>query len=169
MNKAELLIWLREEHRKWEDFLDRIDLAYMDQSGVVGHWSMKDLVAHLTSWNSRFVVRLVAAINNEPEPPPPWPEHLQDQDEINAWLYEASRGLSLHEIRKESDRVFQQLFTLVKDLPADIRIETVQTSPEREYYLVWLGNERYLVGEFFDHYRDDHASDVQAWLEKLKN
>jgi hypothetical protein len=46
MTKSELLNWLREELRKWEVFLDQIDSAHMDKPGVVGHWSMKDVVAH---------------------------------------------------------------------------------------------------------------------------
>lgn len=48
MNKSELLNTLREEYQQWEALLDQIGAARMDQPGVNGEWSMKDIVAHLT-------------------------------------------------------------------------------------------------------------------------
>jgi hypothetical protein len=164
MTKTELLNWLREELRKWEVFLDQIDPTNMDKPNVVGYWSMKDVVAHLTGWNRKLVARLQAAQRGEPEPLSPWPAHLQTDDEINAWHYETNRTLSIAEVLKESDQVFQQLFAVIEELPDDVQIDTVKTESGREFYLVWIGTERYLVGEFFDHFRDDHEQDIRAWL-----
>ncbi len=48
MKKSELLNWLQTEYRQWQVFLDQIGTTRMDQPGVNGHWSMKDIVAHLT-------------------------------------------------------------------------------------------------------------------------
>ena len=84
MKKSELLNWLREKYQQWEIFLDQIGPERMDQGGVNGDWSMKDIVAHLTGWNRWLVARLQAAQRSEPEQPPPWPAHLQTEDEINA-------------------------------------------------------------------------------------
>jgi hypothetical protein len=84
MDKSELLNWLQEKHHQWEVFLDQIGPTRMDQPGVNGDWSMKDIVAHLTGWNRKLVASLQAAQRGEPEPPPPWPAHLQTEDEINA-------------------------------------------------------------------------------------
>ena len=84
--KPELLNWLQQENQQWEVLLAQIGLMHMNQSGVNGDWSMKDIVAHLTGWNRWLVARLQAAQRREPEPPPPWPAHLQTDDEINAWL-----------------------------------------------------------------------------------
>ena len=41
----------------------------MDQPGVAGQWSVKDVVAHLASWRKRTVARLQAAARGAPEPP----------------------------------------------------------------------------------------------------
>ena len=82
MRKAELGNWLQEEYRQWEGFLDQIEPTRMDQPGVNGDWSMKDIVAHLTGWNRWLVARLQTAQRNEPEPPPPWPAHLQNEDAL---------------------------------------------------------------------------------------
>ena len=159
MTKSELLDWLQKEYQQWEVFLDQIGAVRMDQPGVNDNWSMKDIVAHLTGWNRWLVARLHAAQRGEPKPPPPWPANLQMDDEINAWIYESNRGRSVREVLEESQQVFQQLFAVVESLPDDVRIE-------RDWRLVWLGDQRFPAGEFFDHFHDDHEPDIRAWLEQ---
>jgi hypothetical protein len=160
MNKSELLNWLQEKYRQWQVLLDEIAPARMDQPGVNGDWSMKDIVAHLTGWNRWLVARLQAAGRGESEPPPPWPAHLQTDDEINAWIYESNRGRSVREVLDETHQVHQQLLAVIEALPDDVRIETIEPA----YYLVWVDEQRFPAGEFFDHFHDDHEPDVRAWL-----
>jgi hypothetical protein len=160
MQKAELLDWLQGEYRQWEALLDQIGEVRLDQPGVNGRWSMKDIVAHLTGWNRNLVARFQAAQRGEPEPPPPWPADLESDDEINAWIYEANRERSAREVLDETHTVHQQLIAAIEGLSDEVRIERV----EPKFNLVWLGDERFLVGEFFDHFHDDHEPDVRAWL-----
>jgi hypothetical protein len=97
VKKAELLHWLREKHQEWEGVLDEVGQARMEQPGVNGLWSMKDLAA---------------------------------------------------------------LLAVIEALPAEVRIERIEPA----YHLVSVNDERFLAGEFFDHFRDDHERDVRAWL-----
>ena len=161
MNKSELLDWMQEEYQQWESLLEQIDPAHMDQPGVNGEWSMKDIVAHQWGWLPRLITRIEAAQRGEAEPPPPWPAHLQPDDAVNAWIYETNHGRSVQEVLGDSDRVFQQLLTVIKGLPNDVRIES-------EGHLVWLNGQRFAVGEFFDHFHDDHEADVRAWMARVK-
>ena len=167
MKKSELLNWLQEEYQLWEAFLGQIGEARMDQGGVTGHWSIKDIVAHLTPDWLRLIARLQAARRSEVEPPPPWPAHLQTDDEINAWIYEANRGRSVHEVLDESRQVFQQFLAVIEGLPDDVRIEQLHQG-ERVFHLVWLDNQRFPAGEFFDHFHDDHEPDMRAWLAQVE-
>lgn len=160
MKKSDLLEGLREKNRQWEALLGSIDPARMEQPGANGDWSMKDLIAHLTGWNHRLVHHLQAALRGEPEPPPPWPAHLHDEDAINAWIYETNRGRSLRAILEETRQVNQRILALMESLPEDAQVERV----EPYYYLVWIGGTRFPPGEFFDHFQDDHAANVRAWL-----
>jgi hypothetical protein len=164
MKKTELLNLLQEKYRQWDAFLDQIGRARMDQPGVNGDWSMKDIVAHLTGWNRNLVARFQAASHREPEPSPPWPAQFQSEDEINAWIYESNRGRSAREILDESQQVFQELFAVIEGLPDDVRIEFI----EPKFYIVWVGNEYFPAGEFFDHFHDDHEPDVRAWLARVE-
>ena len=164
MNKSELLNSLQAQYQQWEAFLDQIGPERMDQPGVNGAWSMKDIVAHLTGWQPRLIASLQAAQRGEPEPPPPWPADLKSEDEINAWIYESNRGCSVQAVLDESRQVFQQLLAVIAGLPDDVRIELI----EPRYQLVWLGDKRFVASEFFDHYHDDHEPDVRAWLARAE-
>jgi hypothetical protein len=163
MTKAELLSWLREEQGRWEGLLDRVGEARTDDQGAAGSWSLKELVAHLTVWQRNLVARMSAAQRGEAAPAPPWPAELEAEDDINAWIYEANRGRSVREVLDDSQQMFRELFAAVEGLPDDTRFETVVVSG-REFYTVWVGGERFAPGEFFYHFRDDHAPDVRAWL-----
>ncbi|MBK8781149.1 MAG: ClbS/DfsB family four-helix bundle protein [Anaerolineales bacterium] len=168
MKKTELLSWLREEHQHWEEFLDHISTGRMELPGVNGDWSMKDMVAHLTCYQPWVTARIQAAAHGAPEPLPPWPAQLKTDDEINAWIYESNHDRSVSEVLNDSRRVFQQFFAVIEELPEDVRIEELQHG-ERVFYLVWLGDQRYPVGEIFDHFHDDHESDIRAWLAGVEN
>jgi hypothetical protein len=161
VNKTDLLSWLKEENRQWEAFLDQIGPERMKQPGVAADWSIKDIIAHLAGWNRWLVDRFQAAQHGEAEPAPPWPPNLESEDEINSWIYETNRKRSLDEVMDESRRVMGELFAAIESLPEQVRIEHV----EPQFNLVWVGEERFLPGEFFDHFHDDHEADIRAWLQ----
>lgn len=165
MTKSDLRKWLQKEYEDWQALLDEIDPARMETPGVNGGWSMKDMVTHLTGWNRSLVDRLQAALRGEPEPPQPWPAHLESEDEINAWIYESNHGRSARDVLDESRQNLHELLTAMEELPDTVRIEHI----EPNFYLVWVDNERFVASEFFNHFHDDHEPDVRAWLERDKN
>src|SRR5438067_12907080 len=165
MDKSQLANGLREKDQQWRAVLDEIGLTRMDQPGVNGDWSMKDIVAHLTGWNRKLLADMQAAQRGKSEPPPPWPAQLEAEDDINAWIYESNRRRDATEILDEMGQVFHQILTVIERLPDDIRTARVEPA----YYLLWVGDKRLLPGEFFDHFRDDHERDVRAWLARQEN
>ncbi|HSJ57348.1 MAG TPA: hypothetical protein VLC95_09220 [Anaerolineae bacterium] len=46
---------------------------------------------------------------------------------------------------------------VIESLPDDVVIEP-------DWHLVWVNDQRFPAGEFFDHFHDDHEADVRAWL-----
>jgi hypothetical protein len=162
MNRSELLNGLQEEYQQWKGLLDQIDPSRMDQPGVTGHWSIKDIVAHLTGWRRRTVARLQAAQRREPEPPPPWPAHLQTDDEINAWIYETNHERPVREVLDESHQVFQQLLAAMEGLPDEVIMD-----PGR--HLPWLEGQPLSAGQFFAHFHEEHEPDMRAWLAQMES
>jgi hypothetical protein len=161
MNEAEMIVGLQEEYQNWQALLDQVDLDHMDQPGVAGHWSIKDIVAHLTGWRRRTVLRLQAAGLGNPEPAPPWPEHLQTDDEINEWIYETNHDRPVREILDESDQVFKQLLAGIEGLPDQAFIDV-------QRYFPWWEGSSLSPGAFFAHFHEEHEPDMRAWLAGMK-
>ena len=159
MNKAELLRELQEEYQHWQALLDQIGPARMDQPGVAGAWSIKDIVAHITGWRRRTVGRLQALQRGQPEPAPPWPAHLQTDDDINAWIYQSRQSYSVSEVLDESHQVFQQLLAVIESLPEDVLAEV--------HRLPWMEGQPFNAAEFFAHFHEEHESDMRAWLTRV--
>jgi hypothetical protein len=160
MSKAQLLSELQDEQAAWEALLRSIDEAHMTEPGVGGEWSMKDIVAHLTGWRQRTVGRLQAALRHQPEPAPPWPSHLQTDDEINAWMIASNRDRPFSAVLQENRAVFQQL------------VDTLSAFPEAELMNIhrfgWLEGEPLSGAVFFAHFHEEHEPDILAWLNRTK-
>lgn len=163
-SKAQILADLKAEEAKWEALLQDIGEDHMTQPDVAGGWSIKDIVAHLTGWRRRTVGRFQAALRREPSPPPPWPSHLQDDDEINAWIYAESRDRPLAEVLAESRDVLRQLVETLDAFP-----ESALRDPARFPWLEgWLDGGTFSGASFFDHFHEEHEPDMRAWLAKVK-
>jgi Protein of unknown function (DUF1706) len=160
MTKTALLADLQREQEQWEALLAQIGESRMDQGGVTGEWSIKDIVAHLTGWRHRTVGRLQAAQRSDPEPPPPWPAHLQadvDLDAINAWIYESNHARPVRAVLDEAHQVFQQLHAAIEGLPDEVLKDPVR-------HLPWLEGQPFSAGELFAHFHEEHEPDMRAWL-----
>ena len=49
MRRADLLAELNSEYEAWEGLLAQIGEDRMEEPGVAGSWSIKDVIAHLTA------------------------------------------------------------------------------------------------------------------------
>jgi hypothetical protein len=167
MNKQELVKWVTEEQQKWELILAAIGESRMEESAVnrVGNWNMLDIIAHLCAWQRWLLIRLQTSLSGTEEAIPPWPKELTKEDEINAWIYEANRHRSVGEVLKEANDILELTLAAIQDLPDDIPIETIQG----KFHPVIVDEQYFAVGEFFHHFYDDHAADVQAWLERTQD
>ena len=161
MNKSELLSGLQAEYQSWQALLTQIGPARMDQPGVAGPWSIKDIVAHLTGWRSQGVARLEAAQRGEPEPPPRWPAQLHTDDEVNAWIYDSSHERTVRDVLDESDQVFQRLLAAIEGMP-----DAVLAEPARHF--PWLEGQPLSAALFFAHFHEEHEPAMRAWLARAE-
>ena len=163
ISKKQLLAEMQSEQAAWLALLDEIGEENMTQPEVAGGWSIKDIVAHLTGWRRRTVLRFRAALDPTVDMTPDYPAELDEDDEvdqINAWIYKANRDRPLADVLNDSREVFQQLVAEVSAL-SDEQLNDPQRFP-------WLEGER-LTGAFlFGHFHEEHESDMRAWLAKVK-
>lgn len=173
-SKAQLLDGLRDEQARWEALLHEIGADHMDQPGVTGEWTIKDIVAHLTFYRIRTVGRFQAALRREALPPAPWPSQLGTEEEleasddehawdaVNAWIYAANHERPVADVLRESREVFARLVETLAAFPAE-----ELANPAR---FPWLPPDVFpLTGAaFFGHFHDEHEPDIRAWLEKVR-
>jgi hypothetical protein len=159
---AEVLDAIAEERVAWSDLVAAVGPDRMTEPGPMGEWTFKDLAAHLTGWRERRLNSLEAAGRGEPEPAPPWPATLADDDEINNWIYARAKDRPVNDVLAEADASYLRLSQAVQALPAD-----ALWNPG---YFPWT--EGAAIGpaiidrSFFGHYYDEHESDVRAWLQR---
>lgn len=156
MSKQALLENLQLENERWKSMLTQIAPALLDKPSLAGNWSVKDLVAHLTGWQRRTVLRLQAALRGEQEADPPWPDELQSTDEINDWIYEANRNRPMSDVLADSATTFQQLLNVISALP-----EVELMDPQR---FAWTEGEPLSADILFAHLHDEHEADFRTWL-----
>ena len=163
ISKKQLLAEMQSEQAAWLALLDEIGEENMTQPEVAGGWSIKDIVAHITGWRRRTVLRFQAALDPTVDMTPYWPAELDEDDEvdqINAWIYKANRDRPLADVLNDSREVFQQLVAEVSAL-SDEQLNDPQRFP-------WLEGER-LTGAFiFGHFHEEHEPDMRAWLSRVK-
>jgi hypothetical protein len=163
ISKQQLLAEMQSEQAAWLALLDEIGEENMTQPEAASGWSIKDIVAHITGWRRRTLLRFRAALDPTVDITPYWPAELDEDnevDEINAWIYKANRDRPLSDVLNESREIFQQLVAAVSAL-SDEQLNDPQRFP-------WLEGER-LTGAFlFGHFHEEHESDMRAWLARVK-
>jgi hypothetical protein len=158
MRRSELVEQMKSEQESFEGLLGQVGEERMEEPGVAGEWSMKDVVAHLTAWRRRTVARIEAAAQGKPEPAHEWPEELKEDDDVNAWFHERDRNKSVSQVLAESRRVFDQLVAAVEKFPEDA-VDRIQTLP-------WWQGAPVNGAAFFGHFHDEHEADMRAFASR---
>lgn len=159
-SKRELVKFIEDERKRWDDLLGQVGESRMQVAGVVGEWSVKNIVSHLTAWENQPVAWLRAIRSGQEPAAPPWDPGL-DETETNAWIYEHSRDRLLSDVLEESRRTHRDLVELLqgadqKDLLSGSRYTWLEGSSLLES----------IAGNTFDHYRE-HGDQVRSWLARL--
>ena len=158
MTKDELLRSIQAERGKWHALVAEVGEGRMDEPGPMGVWTFKDLAAHLTGWRERTIGRIEAAGRGEPEPPPPWPVELTEDDPINDWIYRQNLDRPLRDVLADADQSYERLAAAVAALP-----EEAVVTPG---YFPWMEGQALADGNLFGHLHEEHEPDVEAWLAK---
>jgi hypothetical protein len=95
-NKQQILAKLQGEFERWEEMLASLSEAQISAPQLPEDWSIKDVVAHLRSWQQRSIARLQAALDDQAPEYPAWPAQFDPEAEgqphdLNAWLYNKDR------------------------------------------------------------------------------
>jgi hypothetical protein len=154
MNKDQLLQAIEECHEEIETCLDAASDAQLSCCpGPQADWSVKELVAHLTHWEQDMLQRVGNSALGI----------LSDDqvDAVNALCYEQNKDRTLDEIRGDFRRSLEQINEIVGAL-SDDDLSKSGWSLQDDGAPLW----KYIASETYEHYYDDHLSDMQTWARR---
>lgn len=147
MQKQQFLDRLEKQWAALKDSYAGLSAAQMDQGGVVGDWSVKDILAHVTTWEEESLEHLptIAAGGT----PPRYSVAHGGIDAFNAKQTEAARRLSLAEVLDQFDTVHRRLVDYIEGAPDELF--TRETRFRRRLRI-----------DTYSHY-PGHAEAIRAW------
>jgi hypothetical protein len=105
----------------WNDFtgscagLSEADLVI---PGVIGAWSVRDIIAHVTTWEEEALKHLPSIL--EGGTPPRYSTTYGGIDAFNAQMTVRKAALSLSEVLGQQQEVHEQVIALVERVPEDL-------------------------------------------------
>ena len=129
----------------------------MTEPGAAGDWSVKDVMAHLTSYSRWFVSASEAHFRGEP--PPLDGSEGMDFEQRNLFWHQQTRERPLTEVQAESQWVFSRLLEVVEAHSEEFLTQPQQFEGAPGPLLV----SKMLEGDGYEHYRE-HMRTMRAWL-----
>ena len=160
MNKQEIVKALEDSREPIMRIIDELSDEQMLEPGVVGEWTLKDLIAHLTRWEAELI-KLLWQIRQGGTPSSMLVEEM-DFDAINARWNQEDQSRSLGRILEDFYAVREQTLRRLeyfndKDLDDPKRFPFLKGKP------LWIK----IAGNSFAH-DQEHLEQIQRWLENKK-
>src|SRR4051794_14090174 len=104
MTKAKLIETLRAKRAEWEAAIAKVPANRMMQPHVAGYWSVKDLIAHLMSYERWYADRL----QEQPDGVAYTPQatDMMQTDARNDAFYQRFKDFSLAEVIELEEKAF---------------------------------------------------------------
>ncbi|MFN8470820.1 MAG: ClbS/DfsB family four-helix bundle protein [Anaerolineae bacterium] len=162
--KSDMLRAMDEGRRVWEETLAKVSEARMEETGVVGDWTTKDLVAHVGFWERWVGGKLTASLegretsilgpfeNELPTEAKDW-----DTDQLNAWVYQRNRARPVAEVVMEEQQIYRRLYTTLRGM-RDEDLFTPGRFPWAREPVVEA-----VAGNTYDHW-PEHVQSINEWL-----
>ena len=115
-NKTDLLAAIDQERGALETFLETLTPEQMVATGVVGEWSVKDVLAHLIEWEQMLLGWYRAGLQGE-IPALPAPGYKWNQTpQLNQMIFEKHRHRRLSEVMEQFHASHQEILTVIRAL-----------------------------------------------------
>ena len=149
MTRQQLLKQLDQAWTTFKESYADLSDAQMMEPGVTGHWSVKDILAHVTWWEEEALKHLPLIIKGGR--PPRYSLQYGGIDAFNAQMTEQKRDLSLSDVLRQLDETHRRL------------IDYVQSAPEEQFTRETRFRRRLRL-DSYSHY-PKHAKAIREWRE----
>jgi hypothetical protein len=152
MDKQQLLKQLDKTWTALQESYAGLTGPQLVEPGVAGHWSVKDILAHVTTWEEEALKYLPVILHGDR--PPLYSSMYGGIDAFNAQMAEQKRGLDLDDILRQMDETHRRL------------IEYVQSAPDEQITRETRFRRRLRL-DSYSHYRE-HTKMIREWMERRK-
>ena len=151
---------LKYGHRTLMGGLEKIPLGQWSTPGVCGYWSVKDIVAHLASYEQVLIEVLGNLIDGRPTPT----LILYANENFNDLQVDQRQANSPVQVRAEYKDSYQKAQQLISQVPVETR--------RQKGVLAWYGSEYdledFLVYTFYGHKRE-HSAQIAVFKDRLSS
>jgi hypothetical protein len=144
---------LRRIDRAWRDFQDShagLSNEQMLEPGVTGAWSVRDIIAHVTTWDEEALKHLPLVLKGGKLPR--YSLTYGGIDAFNALVTEQKKDLSLPEVLRQMNDTHRRVLNLIESAP-----ESQLKGETRFRHRLRL--------DTYGHY-PKHAQAIRKWREK---
>ncbi|MCL4295814.1 MAG: maleylpyruvate isomerase N-terminal domain-containing protein [Anaerolineae bacterium] len=124
--------------------------SQLTEPGVAGDWSVKDILAHVTTWEEEALKYLPLIVKGGR--PPRYSVKYGGIDAFNAQMTEQKRGLSLAEVLDQLDETHRRLIAYIQSVPEE---QFTRETPFRHRLRL----------DTYSHY-PIHTKMIRAWRER---
>lgn len=106
---------------RWDELMAAIDGLSddeMQQPGVVGDWSVKDILAHVTTWEHEALKHLPEIAAGKPQQR--YKDVYGGLDAFNALTFQQNRERSMDEVRTRMTDTHARLLAYLETVPDDL-------------------------------------------------
>jgi len=114
LNRQQLLHRLETAWAAFQASYAGLDDSRLTERGVVEDWSVKDILAHVTTWEEEALTYLPLILAGGR---PPRYAAVGGIDAFNARMTEQKRALSLAEVRAQLDATHHRLIAFIESVP----------------------------------------------------
>ena len=150
MDREQLLTKLDKEWRTFRGSYAGLSDSQLTTPGVTGKWSVRDILAHVSTWEEEALKSLPLVLSGGKLPT--YRAQYGGIDGFNAQMTEKKRALSLADVLKQLDETHQRLVDYLHGVP-----EEQFTRETRFRHRLRL--------DTYSHY-PKHAVAIQAWRKR---
>jgi hypothetical protein len=147
MDKHQLLKQLEKAWAAIKESYAGLSDSQLTESGVIGNWSVKDMLAHVTTWEEEALKYLPLIITGGR---PPRYTRYGGIDAFNAQMTEQKRGLGLSDVLRQLDETHRRLIDYIRSVPDE-----------------HFTRETRLRLDTYSHY-PKHAKAIREWRERYR-
>ena len=117
MNRQQLLKRLDQAWAELKESYAGLSDVQLTELGVMGDWSVKDIIAHVTWWEQEALKHLPLIIKEGR--PPRYSTQYGGIDAFNALMIEQKRDLSLTDVLQQQEETHRQLIAYIQSVPEE--------------------------------------------------